>query len=206
MAVPTTRMLVLAIVRLLQPVHGYDVRRELLSWHADDWANVKPGSIYGALNTLQRDGLIAIEGVAQDGARPERTTYRLTTEGEKEFGEMLRESLFSAEQPKNPYFAAVALFPAAPRDEVIAALNSRILKFEAELVFTEREVDRILAGSGDPAEAVPHHVADARRLSADHIRADLNWSRKTLERIETGELDVWGGGNSAMNTWEPPMS
>ncbi|WP_084654763.1 PadR family transcriptional regulator [Nocardia altamirensis] len=206
MAVPTTRMLVLYIVRLLQPVHGYDVRRELLSWHADDWANVKPGSVYGALNTLQRDGLIAVEGVGQEGARPERTTYRLTSEGEKEFGEMVRSALFSAEQPKYPYFAAVALFPAVPRDDVIAALRSRILKFEAELVFAEREIARILAGSGDPAESEPYHVADAMGLAVAHTRADLDWSRKTLERIETGELDVWDGQFQRMNTWEPGMA
>ncbi|MBF6176485.1 PadR family transcriptional regulator [Nocardia blacklockiae] len=191
MAVPTTRMLVLAVVRMLQPVHGYDVRRELLSWHADEWATVKPGSVYGALKTMQRDGLIAVEGVGQDGARPERTSYRLTAEGEKVFGDLLREALWSAEQPKHPYYAAVALIPYAPRDEVIAALRSRILKFEADLVYLDREVDRILSGSGDPRETEPYHVADSMRLAADHTRADLEWTRKTLQRIETRELDVW---------------
>jgi DNA-binding PadR family transcriptional regulator len=30
-------------------VHGYDVRRMLLSWRADQWASVNPGSIYHAL-------------------------------------------------------------------------------------------------------------------------------------------------------------
>ncbi|MFF0498621.1 PadR family transcriptional regulator [Nocardia aobensis] len=191
MAVPTTRLLVLALVRLLQPVHGYDVRRELLSWHADEWANVKPGSVYGALNTLQRDGLIAVEGVGQDGARPERTSYRLTSEGEKVLADLIREGLWSAEQPKHPYHAAVALFPFAPRGDVIAALRSRILKFEADLGYFEREEQRILSGSGDPTETEPYHVADAVALAAAHTRADLEWSRKTLQRIENGELDVW---------------
>ncbi|WP_067692447.1 PadR family transcriptional regulator [Nocardia jejuensis] len=192
-AVPTTRLLVLAVVRLLQPVHGYDVRRELLSWQADDWANVKPGSIYGALKTLERDGLIALDGVGQDGARPERTTYRLTAEGEKEFGEMLRDALYSAEPLKHPYVTPVALFPSAPKEDVMAALRARVLKFEADLIHLEREESRILAGSGDPVETVPHHVADAMRLAAGHVRADLEWSRRTLERIESGELDVWSG-------------
>ncbi|WP_297611491.1 hypothetical protein [Nocardia sp.] len=32
MAVPATRLLVLSVVRMLGPVHGYDVRRESLSW------------------------------------------------------------------------------------------------------------------------------------------------------------------------------
>ncbi|WP_067826786.1 PadR family transcriptional regulator [Nocardia inohanensis] len=193
MAVPTTRLLVLAVVRLLQPVHGYDVRRELLSWNAQEWANIKPGSVYGALNTLQRDGLIAMEGTEREGARPERLTYRITAEGEKEFGEMLRTALFSAEQVKHPYVVPVALFPSAPKEDVEAALRARLLKFEADLVFLEREQRRILAGSGDPMEIEPHHVADAMRLQADHLRADLEWTRRTLERIEAGQLDVWSG-------------
>ena len=184
-------MLVLAVVRLLQPVHGYDVRRELLSWHADEWANVKPGSVYGALNTLQRDGLISVEGVAQDGARPERTSYRLTAEGEKVLADLIRDGLWSAEQPKHPYYATVALFPFAPRADVTAALRSRILKFEADLVFLEREERRILSGTGNPVEAEPFHVADAIALAAAHTRADLEWTRRTLQRIEDGVLDVW---------------
>lgn len=36
------------MVRIFQPVHGYDVRRELVAWHAEEWANVAPGSIYNA--------------------------------------------------------------------------------------------------------------------------------------------------------------
>ncbi|GAB2547568.1 PadR family transcriptional regulator [Nocardia heshunensis] len=193
MALPTTRLLVLAVVRLLQPVHGYDVRRELLSWDADNWANVKPGSVYGALNTLERDGLISVEGVGQEGARPERRTYRLTGDGEKEFASMLRDALFSADMVKHPYFAAVALFPQAAKPEVVAALNSRILKFEADLLYFDNEIARILAGSGDPREAIPHHVADSLRLAAAHVRADLEWSRTTLGRVESGELDAWSG-------------
>lgn len=194
MAVPTTRLLVLAVVRMMQPVHGYDVRRELLSWRADDWANVKPGSVYGALKTLQRDGFIAVEGVGQDGARPERTTYRLTSDGAKEFAELMRYALYTTEQPKLPYYATVALFPYVPREDVIAALKSRILKFESDLVFLDRDIERILAGSGDPMEIEPFQVADAMALAAAHVRADLEWSRKTLGRIESGQLDVWTPG------------
>ena len=51
----STRLLVLGVVRIFQPVHGYDVRRELLSWRVDQWANVAPGSIYNALKTLTKE-------------------------------------------------------------------------------------------------------------------------------------------------------
>jgi DNA-binding PadR family transcriptional regulator len=31
----TTRLMILGLVRWMQPVHGYDVKRELESWQAD---------------------------------------------------------------------------------------------------------------------------------------------------------------------------
>ncbi|WP_170166607.1 PadR family transcriptional regulator [Lentzea atacamensis] len=53
-----TRMLVLGVVKLVGEAHGYVVRRELKSWSADSWANVQPGSIYHALKSLAKDGLL----------------------------------------------------------------------------------------------------------------------------------------------------
>lgn len=191
MAVPATRLMVLALVRTMQPVHGYDVRRELLSWRAEDWLNVRQGSIYGALKTLVRDGWIEAAETEQEGNRPERTKYRTTAEGEKELRLGLREALWTIEQVKHPYMAVVTLMPFTERDDVIAALRARIAKLEADVEHANREVARVLAGSGDPVTDIPYHVADASRLIALHLEADLQWSRETLERIETGALDVW---------------
>ncbi|KAA0022524.1 PadR family transcriptional regulator [Antrihabitans cavernicola] len=193
MAVPSTRLLVLALVRILQPVHGYDVRRELLSWRADEWANVAQGSVYSALKTLQRDELISVEDVAQDGARPEKTRYRMTEQGEKEFRILLHDAVRSVEQPKFPYAPAIALMPFEPRDDVIAALRGRIAKLAVDIDDLSREADRILQGSGDPVLDEPYHVADSLRFHALHLEADLTWSRQTLARIESNELDVWSG-------------
>ena len=50
--VSATRLLVLGAIRTMQPVHGYRIRRELLSWCIEETTNVKPGSIYGAIRTL----------------------------------------------------------------------------------------------------------------------------------------------------------
>ena len=52
----STRLLVLGCVRIFQPVHGYFLRRELVSWEVDQWAHVHPGSIYNALKSLTRCG------------------------------------------------------------------------------------------------------------------------------------------------------
>ena len=78
------RLLVLGTVRIFQPVHGYFVRRELLSWHAERWAHLNPGSIYNALRSLTRDGYLEEAGIEAEGGRPARTKYRLTPDGESE--------------------------------------------------------------------------------------------------------------------------
>ena len=41
-AVSTTRMMILGLVRWMQPVHGYDVRRELLSWRPTSGPTCSP--------------------------------------------------------------------------------------------------------------------------------------------------------------------
>ena len=67
-------MMILGLVQWMQPVHGYDVRRELLSWNADKWANIQPGSIYHALRKLSEEELLREVATEQVGARPARTT------------------------------------------------------------------------------------------------------------------------------------
>ena len=65
-----TRLLVLGCVRIFQPVHGYFLRRELVSWEVDRWAHVHPGSIYNALKSLTKAGLLEEVGVVAEGPRP----------------------------------------------------------------------------------------------------------------------------------------
>ena len=69
-----TRLLVLGVVRMYGSAHGYQVRRELLTWSADKWANVAPGSIYHALKKMAAEKLleeVATETEAQ-GPGPHR--------------------------------------------------------------------------------------------------------------------------------------
>src|SRR2546429_6578436 len=98
-------MMILGLVRWMQPVHGYDVRRELLNWNADQWANIAPGSIYHALRKLSEQGLLEEVSTEQVGARPARTSYRITARGENEFGELLRKSWWEYQQPIDPFLA-----------------------------------------------------------------------------------------------------
>src|ERR1700759_1617376 len=95
----STRLLVLGVVRIFQPAHGYLVRRELMSWRVDQWAALHPGSVYNMLRTLTRDGMLE-EAEPADG-KPHRTSYRLTADGETEFLTLVREALWQVD-PYDP--------------------------------------------------------------------------------------------------------
>jgi DNA-binding PadR family transcriptional regulator len=53
---------------LFEPVNGYQIRRELMSWEVDRWAHVNLGSIYSCLTTLTKQGLVHRHDVL-DGTR-----------------------------------------------------------------------------------------------------------------------------------------
>jgi DNA-binding PadR family transcriptional regulator len=180
----STRLLVLGVVRIFQPVHGYDVRRELLSWRVDQWANVAPGSIYNALKSMTRDALLEIVGTDQVGGRPERTTYRLTNEGENEFQALLREALWRVRQPVDPLMPALCFMPVLKREELIAALKNRIPQVRGQL----EHVDFAIAQLPNPG--TPEHVKELYRLSAARVAAEVPWAEALIQRLEQGEYEI----------------
>lgn len=186
----STRLLVLGVIRLFQPVHGYDVRRELLSWRVDQWANVAPGSIYNALKSMQRDGLLRVVGTDQVGGRPERTTYELTAEGENEFQNLLRETLWDVQQPVDPLMPGLAFMRAVNPDELKAALEHRINQVRGMIKASE------FAAAQIPNETVPAHVRELYRLSAARLEAEIPWAEALIKRLEAG--DYTGGPLAAL--------
>lgn len=189
----TTRLLVLGVVKLFQPVHGYEVRRELLSWRAQEWASVQPGSIYNALKTLTRDGLLEIASTDQVGGRPERTTYRLTQAGNEEFHTLLREEWWTVRPPVDPLMAAVSFLGEIPRAEAIAALEHRAAQIHGMVRQLQFGID-----SQDGTDS-PLHVREMLRLMTARVAAELAWSAQLLERLRRGEYVT-----ADEPTWQPP--
>ncbi|MFF1815996.1 PadR family transcriptional regulator [Kribbella sp. NPDC058245] len=183
----TTRLLLLGIVRIFQPAYGYQLRRELLTWNVQEWANINPGSIYTGLRTLAKhDFLQEIEEGPHH--RPGRTSYKLTPEGEAEFFSLLRQHLWTVDgfHPDRMQ-AALSFLWTLQRDEVLTALEARIAQLDAQLKavpFNERE---ILADSG-----TPNQVVEMLRIGASRNRGELEWTREFRERIVGGAYSFAG--------------
>ncbi|KKK05451.1 PadR family transcriptional regulator [Micromonospora sp. HK10] len=174
-------MMILGLVRWMQPVHGYDVRRELLSWSADKWANVQPGSIYHALRKLTDEGLLRPVSVEQVGARPARTTYEVTPKGDEEFETLLRAQWWQLNEPTDPFVAAFSFLPAMPRDEAAAALRNR-----GNLIRAGVESMRASLDSDWVRNRKPVHVGWMFELWLARAEAEMAWCERIAERIESG--------------------
>jgi DNA-binding PadR family transcriptional regulator len=175
-------MMILGLVGWLQPVHGYDVRRELLSWDVESWANIQPGSIYHALRKLSEEGLLEEVATEQVGARPARTTYRITVKGQVEFEELLRKYSWTVSASIDPFSAAWSFSPALPRAEAIAMLRNRARSLE---VHAERHRVALTDQSGW-MDAKPAHVGWLFELVVVKLEAEIAWCHRIADRIEAG--------------------
>ncbi|HYJ76798.1 MAG TPA: PadR family transcriptional regulator [Kineosporiaceae bacterium] len=180
-----TRLLVLGGVRILQPAHGYLVRRELTTWQIEHWANVASGSIYNALRTLTRDGLLEEHEaeIAVGGTGPAaRATYTLTADGEAEFLRLVRDALWQL-HPYEPsrLLAGLSFWWALSRDEVIAALEARRTQLDARVAGMAYELEDVRTAS-----ATPDHVAEHLFLHRAHLQGERQWVEDVLGRLRDG--------------------
>lgn len=188
----STRLLVLGVIRFMQPAHGYHVRRELISWRLESSANVKPGSIYGAMRTLERDGCIAVHERHDGEGRPDRTTYVLTNEGEKEFQLLLREAWWSVSSPTEPLIPALCLMTSMPREELVRALGARMGRLEADLDAYAFLRATIRDGATGAEGEIPDHVREIIDFVVARVRAELDWARGFQRRVRDGAYRFTG--------------
>jgi DNA-binding PadR family transcriptional regulator len=167
-------------------VHGYEVRRELVSWRLEERTNVKPGSIYGALRTLEKDACIAVHDRGSADGRPEKTSYVLTTEGEKEFQLLLRDSWWSVTAPKEPFLPALSLMSFVSREEVVRALSARMSVLQAELEALAFARATIKDGATGAEGEIPEHVREIMDFLSARTQAELDWSRGFQRRVRGG--------------------
>ena len=177
-----TRLLVLGIVRGYGRAHGYRVGNDLLSWGADEWANVKWGSIYHALRSLAQAGFLLDHNDVAG-----RTEYELTERGEAEYMRLLRDAV-RRPQPRPDFLgAALAMLPSLPRGEAIRLLRERRAALEASRDKAQAQFD---------AWIDPPHVLELYGLWQHNAAGAAEWTAGLIERLERGDYPMAGEPHS----------
>jgi DNA-binding PadR family transcriptional regulator len=182
--VSATRLLVLGVVRMYGQAHGYQVRRELLTWSADKWASVQPGSIYHALKKMAKEALLAEVGTegGRGGRGPDRVAYAVTDDGEAEFQRMLATMLAEVTDGDRVQLAAALTFlPQLPRARAVSLLEHRLTQLESRRA-TVCDVLRRGTEWGQPP-----HVNELYRLWASQVESGIEWANDLLDRLRGGE-------------------
>jgi DNA-binding PadR family transcriptional regulator len=182
MATTETRLLLLGAVAIFEPVNGYQIRRELVSWHVEEWANINPGSIYNGLATLAQRGDLVRHDL-RDGTR-DVAVYELSDQGREEFRRLFQRAITEV-RPTSPlgFQTAMAMLPLVGREDAKRLLRQRLENLHAAA--------EDVAGKDDP-EHVPPHVVAMVEYWERLAKVEREWLARLLFRIEDGELSFRG--------------
>jgi DNA-binding PadR family transcriptional regulator len=176
-------MLGLAVLSALleRPMHPYEMATVLRERGKDDDMKIKWGSLYTVVANLEKHGFVeAVESV-REGARPERTIYRLTDTGRAEVedwvGELLGEPDF--EPPK--FRAGLSMMLALGPETVAEQLGDRLGALEERLRTRTEALDGFRAD-------VPRLMLVEAEYELALLRAEIDWVRALLHDLTTGAL------------------
>ena len=172
-----------AVLALLReaPMHPYQMQKLLRHRHKDELLVLKRGSLYHAINRLERARLIEVVQTTREGKRPERTTYSITPSGKKELIRWLQRMIDTPRTESSDLMAALSFLPFLTVDDVLKRLNERSRKLEAEIA-------NITATMNSVSSWVPRiHLIENEYLRAMR-QAELDWVRDLQKELRSGRL------------------
>lgn len=114
----------------IKPTHGYDIQRFIEINGMDQWARIQSGSIYYALNKLEKQGFIYTLREERNGARIRRI-YAINDIGKEELRRTLKEELLkSIGGIESDKFMIYIMFNRLARDEITSGVKEHIKMLE----------------------------------------------------------------------------
>ncbi len=163
-----------------RPMHPYEMWQVLGTRLRDRLVKVRPGSLYHAVERLERDELVTATGVDRQGNRPERTTYEITDAGRDAVRQWVADTV-RVPAPEYPRFPlGLSELHNLSSAEALTLLDERIAALDAQLV----DLD-VLA---DTARDVPELFTVPFAYTRAMIRAELDWLRAFVGRVRAGDV------------------
>ena len=169
-----------------RPMHPYEMASLMRARGKERDMEIKWGSLYTVVRNLEKHGFLAVEGSAREGARPERTVYRITQAGRDELADWVRELIADPARERPRFEAGLSVLGALGPDEAAALLRERLDTMERQLT----EDENALAAASE----VPRLFLIESEYDLAVRRAEVAWVRGFLTEIEEGSfpgLRVW---------------
>lgn len=182
----------LALLGFLQErdYHGYDLKKTIERLMGM-WTDIKFGSIYHALGSLERFGFVRKVATLQSGGKPARSVFSITPNGRAEFARLLRDNILTPQR--------VLL-----KDDIGVFFGGRIAPAEFEAILRIRlalveELTALLTRHrGSMVNYAPRRLPVAHQLITRHImhlETEREWFSTLLREVAEGRL--YAGGEIA---------
>ncbi|GAB4583586.1 PadR family transcriptional regulator [Nocardia sp. IFM 10818] len=182
-------LMALAVLSVLvvEPTHRYGIAARLREWGKDRDMGIKWGSLYTVVDNLAKHGFLEVSGSERDGARPERTIYRITPAGRTELDDWTRELIADPAPEQRPFMAGLSVLSVLPPEDVVELLGQRIGKLETAIAGARTEM-AALEGT------LPRlfWIEDDYELAM--LEAEAAWARSLRDALADGSfpaLDTW---------------
>jgi DNA-binding PadR family transcriptional regulator len=164
------------------PMHPYEILRILKERHKEEVLELKRGSLYHAIDRLLAAGHIEELDTTRNGRRPERTTYRITEQGERHLLDGLRSLVAVPRHEASEFMAAMNFVVHLGPRETLTLLDERSRKLEAEIAVTDEQMAHALGIAGRVNLLETEYQQIIRR-------AELAWIRSLAGDLRSGRLD-----------------
>jgi DNA-binding PadR family transcriptional regulator len=173
----------LAVLALLReaPMHPYQMQKLLRTRHKDELLVLKRGSLYHAINRLERAQLIEVVQTTREGKRPERTTYSITPSGKKELIRWLQRMIDTPRTESSDLMAALSFLPFLTVDDALKRLDERSRKLEAGIA-------NITATMNSVSSWVPRIHLIENEYQRAMRQAELDWIGGLQKELHSGKL------------------
>ncbi|MEV4293259.1 PadR family transcriptional regulator [Microbispora rosea] len=171
-----------------RPMHPYEMARLIRDRGKDRDMSVKWGSFYTVVRNLEKHGFIAVEGIAREGAHPERTIYRITDAGRAELADWVRDLVATPERERSGLQAGLSVSGVLPPEELAGLLLRRLALLEEDIA-AQREMLDVSCREG-----VPRLFLIEAEYDLAVREAEASWVRAFAEELTTGSfpgLPMW---------------
>ncbi|NUR85984.1 MAG: PadR family transcriptional regulator [Nonomuraea sp.] len=186
---PVGNLLALAVLTAVvqRPMHPYEMASVLRARAKDQDMPIKWGSLYTVVRNLAKHGLLEAVESGRQGARPERTVYRVTEAGLREAEDWTRELLGTPKPEPSSFEAGLSVMGVLGPDEVTELLRQRSRLLDERVESARRTLDA-------ERDDLPRLFVVESEYALAMLEAQAAWVRALLAELSEGtfpDLDAW---------------
>ncbi|WP_271808818.1 PadR family transcriptional regulator [Clostridium beijerinckii] len=122
----------------IKSTHGYEIQKFIQTNHMDKWTKIQSGSIYYALNKLEKDGLIVLKEEIGSGSKA-RKIYKITDKGRDELKELVKNEIANELYPSgSDKFIIYPLLNTLDKQSMISLIHSHINGLRDKITYLKK--------------------------------------------------------------------